>query len=245
MKMRLDRLLVEKGLAETRTKAAALIMAGSVLVDGVPVTKAGSPVRGDADIAVKEPPRYVSRAGGKLEAALDAFGVDPAGKTAIDVGASTGGFTDVMLQRGAEKVYAVDVGRGQLHWKLRTHEKVVSLEGINVRDFSPTLVNDRCDLATFDVSFISLRLVIPPVLKVLKEGADVIALVKPQFEAGREHVGKGGILRDDRVAQEVVRDMEAFLAGLGCIVTGTIPSPVKGAKGNQEYLVHARYGEKG
>ena len=245
MKMRLDRLLVEKGLAETRTKAAALIMAGSVLVDGVPVTKAGFPVSGDADISVKEPPRYVSRAGGKLEAALDAFGVDPAGKTAIDIGASTGGFTDVMLQRGAEKVYAVDVGRGQLHWKLRTHEKVVSLEGINVRDFSPTLINDLCGLATFDVSFISLKLVIPPVLKVLEKGADIIALVKPQFEAGRGHVGKGGVLKDDRVAQEVVRDMEAFLAGLGCTVTGTIPSPVKGAKGNQEYLVHARYGEKG
>jgi 23S rRNA (cytidine1920-2'-O)/16S rRNA (cytidine1409-2'-O)-methyltransferase len=239
MKVRLDRLLVEKGLVETRSKAAALIMAGSVLIDGVPVTKAGAPVDENAPVAVKEPPRYVSRAGSKLEAALDAFGIDPAGKTAIDIGASTGGFTDVMLQRGAAKVYAVDVGRGQLHWKLRTHGKVVCLEGINVRNLDRSLIEDQCDMATFDVSFISLKLVIPPVLKVLKPDSEIIALIKPQFEAGREHIGKGGILKDDAVAQEVIRDMEAFLSGLGCTVTGTIPSPVKGAKGNQEYLVHA------
>ncbi len=241
MKMRLDRLLVEKGLAETRTKAAALIMAGSVLIDGTPVTKAGTPVSEDAKVTLKESPRYVSRAGDKLLAALDAFGVDPAGKIAIDIGASTGGFTDVMLQRGAAKVYAVDVGRGQLHWRLRTHEKVVSLEGINVRNLNPSLIGDRCDLATFDVSFISLKLVMPPVLNVLQLGADIIALIKPQFEAGREHIGKGGILKDVAIAQEVIRDMEAFITGLGCRVSGTIPSPVKGVKGNQEYLVHARF----
>ncbi|HNU74244.1 MAG: Hemolysin A [Deltaproteobacteria bacterium ADurb.BinA179] len=240
MKVRLDRLLVEKGFAETRTKAAALIMAGSVLINGAPVTKAGTLVDEDAPITVKEPPRYVSRAGSKLEAALDAFGIDPSGKIAIDVGASTGGFTDVMLQRGAVKVYAVDVGRGQLHWKLRSHGKVVSLEGVNVRNLDSSLIDDPCDLATFDVSFISLKLVIPPVLKVLRPGSDLIALIKPQFEAGREHIGKGGILKDDAVAQEVIRGIEAFLTEIGCMVTGTIPSPVRGMKGNQEYLVHAR-----
>jgi 23S rRNA (cytidine1920-2'-O)/16S rRNA (cytidine1409-2'-O)-methyltransferase len=241
MKTRLDRLLVEKGLAETRSKAAALIMAGSVLIDGTLVTKAGTLVSENVRVTLKESPRYVSRAGDKLLAALDTFGVDPAGRIAIDIGASTGGFTDVMLQRGAAKVYAVDVGRGQIHWKLRTHEKVVSLEGINVRNLDPSLIGDRCDLATFDVSFISLRLVVPPVLHVLKSGADIIALIKPQFEAGREHIGKGGILKDHAIAQEVIRDMEAFLTGLACTVSGTIPSPVKGIKGNQEYLVHARF----
>ncbi|MFY9397934.1 MAG: TlyA family RNA methyltransferase [Desulfomonilia bacterium] len=244
MKVRLDRLLVERGFAETRTKAAALVMAGSVIVDGAPVTKAGAQVDEDARISVKAQPRFVSRAGEKLEAALDTFGIGVEGKAAIDVGASTGGFTDVMLKRGAKRVYAVDVGRGQLHWKLRTDERVVSLEGVNVRNLETALIQDRCDVATFDVSFISLKLVVPPVLKVLGPGADIVALVKPQFEAGREHIGKGGILKDPLVAQEVIRDMEAFFTGIGCTVHGTIPSPLKGAKGNQEYLLYARAGRE-
>lgn len=239
MKVRLDKLLVDKGLAETRSKAAALILSGSVLVSGSPITKAGTAVEDDAPVSLKEQPRFVSRAGAKLEAALDAFGIDAAGKTVIDIGASTGGFVDVMLQRGAAKVYAVDVGRGQLHWKLRNHEKVVVLEGINARTLDPALIPDPCDIATFDVSFISLKLVIPPVLKVMRRPFCVIALIKPQFEAGKEHIGKGGILKDQEAAQEVIRNIESFLASLGLEVSGTIPSPVKGAKGNQEYLVHA------
>lgn len=241
MKMRLDRLLVERGFVETRSKALGLIMTGRVLVRGAPVTKAGTPVEEDADISLKESPKYVSRAGGKLEAALDAFDIDVSGKIVIDIGASTGGFVDLMLQRGALKVYAVDVGHGQLDWKLRSDKRVINLEGINARSLDPGLIHDLCDIATFDVSFISLKLVIPPVLKVLKPFSDIIALIKPQFEAGKEHVGKGGIMKDLHVAQEIIHDMEEFLLSLNCEVLGTIPSPVKGMKGNQEYLVHASY----
>lgn len=241
MKMRLDNLLVEKGLVETRSKAAALILTGRVLIKGVPVTKAGTPIEENAEILVKSLPKYVSRAGAKLEAALDAFDIDPADKIVIDIGASTGGFIDAMLQRGAAKVYAVDVGHGQLHWKLRTHARVVNLEGINARMLDPALIQDLCDIATFDVSFISLKLVIPPVLKVMKSPSHIIALIKPQFEAGKEHISKGGLMKDDRIAREVIHDIEEFLKGLNCEVSGTIPSPVKGTKGNQEYLVHAVY----
>ncbi|HNY66832.1 MAG TPA: TlyA family RNA methyltransferase [Deltaproteobacteria bacterium] len=241
MKTRLDSLLVARGLAETRSKAAALIMAGQVLVNGVPVTKAGTAVQSDAEILVKELPKHVSRAGGKLEAALDAFGIDVAGMTVIDIGASTGGFVDEVLQRGAVRVYAVDVGHGQLHWKLRNDPRVVNLEGVNARTLDPALIPDPCDLATFDVSFISLKLVIPPVLKVLRSGSHIVALVKPQFEAGREHVGKGGLMKDLQIAQDIIHDMKEFLMALNCGVSGSIPSPVKGVKGNQEYLVHAVY----
>lgn len=241
MKIRLDNLLVEKGFVETRSKAAALVLSGRVLIKGVPVTKAGTPVEESADIQIKSLPKYVSRAGDKMEAALDAFGMDPAGKTVIDIGASTGGFVDIMLQRGASKVYAVDVDHGQLHWKLRSHASVVTLEGVNARTLDPALIKDPCDIATFDVSFISLKLVIPPVLKVLKVPSHIIALIKPQFEAGREHIKKGGLMNNIDVAEEIIHDMEEFLTNLNCEVSGTIPSPVKGTKGNQEYLVHALY----
>lgn len=241
MKMRLDNLLVEKGLVETRSKAAALIITGRVLIKGVPVTKAGTPIEEDTEILVKSFPKYVSRAGGKLEAAIDAFNVDPAGMIVIDIGASTGGFIDLMLQKGAAKVYAVDVGHGQLHWKLHSNPQVVNLEGINARTLDPSLIHDPCDIATFDVSFISLKLVIPPALKVMKDSSHIIALIKPQFEAGKEHISKGGLMKDDSVAREVIHDIEEFLKGLNCEVSGTIPSPVKGTKGNQEYLVHAIY----
>jgi 23S rRNA (cytidine1920-2'-O)/16S rRNA (cytidine1409-2'-O)-methyltransferase len=241
MKMRLDRLLVERGFVETRSKAAGLILSGRVLIGGKPVTKAGTPVDEDADVSLKESPKYVSRAGGKLEAAFEAFGVDVSGKIVIDIGASTGGFIDLMLQRGAVKAYAVDVGHGQLDWRLRSDERVVNLEGVNARTLDPGLIRDLCDIATFDVSFISLKLVIPPVLKVLKPSSDIVALIKPQFEAGKKHVGKGGLMKDLHIAQEIIHDMEKFLVALNCEVTGTIPSPVKGTKGNQEYLVHASY----
>ena len=241
MKKRLDSLLVERGFAQTRSRAEALIMAGQVLVKGTPVTKAGTAVAEDAEILVKESPKHVSRAGGKLEAALDAFAVDLKDTVVIDIGASTGGFVDEMLQRGAAKVYAVDVGHGQLHWKLRNDPRVVNLEGVNARNLDPALIPEPCDVATFDVSFISLKLVIPPVLKVLKNGAHIIALVKPQFEAGREHIRKGGLMKDLQIAHNIIHDMKEFLMALGCGVSGSIPSPVKGVKGNQEYLVHAVY----
>lgn len=239
MKVRLDKLLMDRGLAETRSKALALVMSGSVSVNGRVVTKAGSDVNGDADVAVKQTMPYVGRGALKLEAALDAFAVDPAGKVAVDIGASTGGFTDLMLKRGAERVYALDVGHGQLHYRLRHDHRVINLEGVNVRYLDPQLIPEACDIATCDVSFISLKLIIPPLLKVLKPSADLIVLVKPQFEAGRNAVKKG-IVRDANALEEVLRDMEMFMSSLDLAVSGAIPSPIKGAKGNQEYLMHAR-----
>jgi len=239
MKVRLDKLLMDRGLAETRSKALALVMSGSVSVDGRVVTKAGSDVRGDAAIALREVMPYVGRGALKLEAALDTFEVDPSGKVAVDVGASTGGFTDLMLARGALKVYALDVGHGQLHYRLRQDPRVINLEGVNVRYLDPALIPEACDIATCDVSFISLKLIIPPLLKVMKPAADLIALIKPQFEAGRNAVKKG-IVRDATALEEVLRDMEVFMRSLELAVSGVIPSPIKGAKGNQEYLMHAR-----
>jgi len=239
MKVRLDKLLMDRGLAETRSKALALVMSGSVSVDGRVVTKAGSDVSDDAAIALKELMPYVGRGALKLQAALDAFAVDPAGKVAVDVGASTGGFTDLMLKRGAVRVYALDVGHGQLHYRLRHDPRVISLEGVNVRYLDPALIPEACDIATCDVSFISLKLIIPPLLKVLKPAAELIALIKPQFEAGRNAVKKG-IVRDAAAIEEVLKDMEVFMRSLDLAVTGALPSPIKGAKGNQEYLMHAR-----
>lgn len=237
MKIRLDRLLMERGLAETRSKALGLLMSGSITVNGTVITKPGTAVPDEAVIAVKQAMPYVSRGGLKLAAALDAFGIVPAGKVAIDCGASTGGFTDCMLQRGAARVYALDVGHGQLHYRLRDDPRVVNIEGLNIRTLDPAAIPEACDLATFDCSFISLKLVVPPVLPVLKPEARIVALVKPQFEAGRERVRKG-IVKDATVITEVLADMEAFMHGIGLAVQGVIPSPIKGAKGNQEYLMH-------
>ncbi|MCD6570436.1 MAG: TlyA family RNA methyltransferase [Deltaproteobacteria bacterium] len=241
MKVRLDKLLVEKEMADTRSKAVALIMAGDVIVNGRVITKAGTPVDSESSITLKETFPYVGRAALKLEAALDFFKVNPKGKIAIDIGASTGGFVDILLKRGAKRVYAVDVGHSQLHWKLRNHRKVVNLEGINARTLDKTLIPELCDIATFDVSFISLKLVIPPVLEVLRSNSDIIALIKPQFEAGREHVKRGGIVKDEGVILEAISDIKSFLINKGLYVSGVIPSPIKGAKGNQEYLMHAVY----
>ena len=237
--MRLDKLLVEKGLAETRSKALGLIMAGQVLVDGKAVTKAGTTIEYESPVSIKPYNTFVGRGALKLRAALDAFSVDVKGMVVLDVGSSTGGFTDVMLKRGAKKVYAVDVGHGQLHWRLRTDQRVVCLEGVNARMIGREHIPEPCDMATFDVSFISLKLVIPPVLDLLKGEAHIIALIKPQFEAGRLQVGKGGVIRDLQLHEAIVRDLTAFLEGLALQVSGVIPSPVKGAKGNQEYLIHA------
>lgn len=239
MKTRLDKVLVDRGLAETRTKALALIMAGQVLVDGKAVTKAGTPVLVGSDITLKPHSEFVGRGALKLEAALDAFTIDVQDKTAIDVGSSTGGFTEVLLKRGARRVYAVDVGHGQLHWRLRNDPRVMCREGVNARMITREHVPEPCDVAVFDVSFISLRLVIPPVLALLKEQASLVALIKPQFEAGRNQVGRGGIVRDPAVHESVVADMLGFFQDLELIPSGVIPSPVKGARGNQEYLIHA------
>jgi 23S rRNA (cytidine1920-2'-O)/16S rRNA (cytidine1409-2'-O)-methyltransferase len=239
MKVRLDKLLVDKGLVETRSKALGLIMAGQVLVDGQPVTKAGSPIDDGSPISIKAGNAFVSRGALKLEAALDAFSLDVQGMIALDIGSSTGGFTELMLKRGAQKVYAVDVGHGQLHWRLRKDPRVICLEGINARMISREQVSEPCDMATFDVSFISLRLVVPPVLDLLKDNAHLIALIKPQFEAGREQVGKGGVIRDPAIHESVITGISSFLTELALDVDGVIPSPVKGAKGNQEYLIHA------
>jgi 23S rRNA (cytidine1920-2'-O)/16S rRNA (cytidine1409-2'-O)-methyltransferase len=242
MKMRLDKVLVEKGYAETRSKALGLIMAGHILVDGKPVTKAGASIGDAAEISLKPLMPYVSRGALKLEAALDAFEVDVKGMTAIDVGSSTGGFTELMIKRGAEKVYAVDVGHGQLHWRLRTDPRVICLEGINARLLEKDQIPEQCDIATFDVSFISLKLVIPPVMEILKDNAGIIALIKPQFEAGKSLVGKGGIVKDQAVIDGVISDISSFLTDIPLKVRGVIPSPIKGAKGNQEYLIYALKG---
>ncbi|HDP26407.1 MAG TPA: TlyA family RNA methyltransferase [Deltaproteobacteria bacterium] len=239
MKVRLDTLLVEKGYAETRSKALALVMAGSVLINGKPVTKAGTSIDVTSEITLKQPMPYVSRAGLKLEAALDTFQVNVLDRVGIDIGASTGGFTDVMIKRGIAKVYAVDVGHGQLHWSLRNHERVITLEKVNARMLDSSLIPEKCDIATFDVSFISLKLVISPVMKVLKPSADIIALIKPQFEAGRHEVKKGGIIRDSRVVEAVLTDIQDFFSSSRLAVSGVIPSPIRGSKGNQEYLIHA------
>lgn len=239
MRERLDKMLVDRGLAETRAKALGLIMAGQVLVNGKAVTKAGTAVGADSAITIAPHSEFVGRGALKLEAAIEAFNVDVQDVTAIDVGSSTGGFTEVLLKHGAKKVYAVDVGHGQLHWRLRNDPRIICLEGINARFITRGHVPEPCDMAVFDVSFISLKLVIPPVLELLKEHACLIALVKPQFEAGRQEVGRGGIVKDPAVHDSVVTGMLAFFQENSLAVSGVIPSPVKGARGNQEYLIHA------
>jgi 23S rRNA (cytidine1920-2'-O)/16S rRNA (cytidine1409-2'-O)-methyltransferase len=238
---RLDVLLVERGLVDTRARAKAVIMAGSVFVAGERVDKAGAVVRDDAEIIFKgETLRYVSRGGLKLEAALDAFGVDVAGMTAVDLGSSTGGFTDCLLQRGAVKVYAIDAGRGQLDWKLRNDPRVVSMEKFNARYLKPEDIDGApVGIAIIDVSFISLTKIIPPAAGVLAPGGVLIALIKPQFEVGKGEVGKGGIVRDEAKRKEVVDKITAFVSGFGLDVKGVIESPITGADGNVEYLICA------
>jgi len=234
-RMRLDSLLVERGLVDTREKAKRMIMAGLVLVAGHPATKPGTNVRPDVLVELKGRLPYVSRGGFKLEAALDAFEIDPAGVVAADIGASTGGFTDCLLQRGAGKVYAIDVGYGQLAWAMRQDERVVAMERINIRylDKLPELV----DLVTIDVSFISLRLVVPVAVRLLKPEGLIVALIKPQFEAGREQVGKGGVIRDPAVHHQVLCDMLQWGRDNALNAFGLIPSPIRGPAGNVEFLV--------
>ncbi|MCY3832481.1 MAG: TlyA family RNA methyltransferase [Chloroflexi bacterium] len=235
---RLDLLLVCRKLAPSRSKAAAMIMAGEVTVDSRLVDKPGASVHKDADIKLKEKPRYASRGGLKLEAALKAFALDPTSKVCADIGASTGGFTDCLLQHGAAKVFAIDVGRGLMDYRLRQDDRVELRENTNARYLKS--LGEPIDIAVIDVSFISLRLILPAVARILGRPADLIALVKPQFEAGRDHVGKGGIVRDLSVHKQVLKDVAAFAESLPFSVKGLIRSPITGAKGNVEYLLWLR-----
>ena len=242
--VRLDTLLVERGLAASRERARALILAGSVRVNGQPASKAGTPVPLDADVAVAtaEHP-YVGRGGLKLAHALDAFGVAVTGRTALDIGASTGGFTDVLLQRGAARVVALDVGHGQLDWKIRSDPRVDVLERVNARTLTDTALppgRAPFDIVTIDVSFISLRHILPVVPPLTRHDADVIALVKPQFEAGRTEVGKGGIVRDPAVHARVLDEITAAADALGLGRAGSTESPIAGMEGNREFLLHLR-----
>ena len=239
-KTRLDRLLFERGLAESREKAQAVIFAGQVLVNGQKQDKAGALVPEDADLRILgETLRYVSRGGLKLEAALKEFHVVVEGKTALDVGASTGGFTDCLLQHGCKKVYAVDVGYGQLAWKLRQDPRIVVIERTNIRQMVSSLISEKIDLVVIDVSFISLEKVIPPAMQFLAVNAELIALIKPQFEVGKEQVGKGGIVRDEAARNAAVDRITGFVREQGFDVTGVIPSPITGQDGNVEFLMHA------
>lgn len=236
-KERLDVLLVSRGLVESREQARRLIMAGDVLVDDQVSDKPGRTVATDADVRVRRPLPYVSRGGVKLAAALDAFAVEVTGLTALDVGASTGGFTDCLLQHGADRVYAVDVGYGQLAWKLRSDPRVVVLERTNIRHLTHLPDHALADLAVIDASFISLALVLPPTLNLLTSDAFVLALIKPQFEAGQADVGKGGVVRDHKVHARVLEETCALADALALRVTGLIASPLLGPAGNVEFLI--------
>jgi len=241
---RIDVELVSRGLAPSREQARAAVLAGRVTVDGSPVVKAGAPVREDALIELAEGPRYVSRGGVKLAGALEAFGIDPAGRVALDVGASTGGFTDCMLQRGAARVAALDVGYGQLAWSLRNDPRVLVLERTNIRSADPAVLGGPFDLVTIDVSFIGLAKVLPHLASVTTPGADVMALVKPQFEAGKGRVGKKGVVRDPLVHRDVLASVIGAAADLGWVARGLTWSPITGPEGNIEFWLRlARSGE--
>jgi 23S rRNA (cytidine1920-2'-O)/16S rRNA (cytidine1409-2'-O)-methyltransferase len=239
-KERLDVVLAARGLAETRSVAQRLILAGRVRVDGQEVIQPGRLVTPEHTVEVTEPPRYVSRGGEKLEAALDRFGVDPQGWTCADTGSSTGGFTDCLLQRGAARVYAIDVGKGILDWKLRSDPRIVVMEKTNARFVSA--LPEPIALATLDVSFISLRLLFPVVRGWLAPRGQVVALIKPQFEAGRGQVGKGGVVRDPAVHRRVLSEVLAAAEGAGFAAAGLIDSPLKGPAGNIEFLAHLLLG---
>nr|WP_122013535.1 TlyA family RNA methyltransferase [Maliibacterium massiliense] len=238
-KQRLDTRMVALGLAESRQKAQAILMTGAVCVNGQPCTKPAAQV-GDADqITVTEHLRYVSRGGLKLERALEVFPIDLAGRVALDIGASTGGFTDCMLQNGAAHVYAVDVGYGQLDWKLRSDARVSVLERTNARYITPDLFEGPPTFGSIDASFISLKLLLPPLRDCLGEAGEIVALIKPQFEAGRAQVGKKGVVRDAAVHQQVIEEMLAFARGpLGMHVMGLDHSPITGPQGNIEFLLY-------
>ena len=239
MKERIDKLLVERGFAESRNRAQAMVMAGQVLAENQRVDKPSQLVEAGAEIRIKgESLKYVSRGGLKLEAALSQFKIDPRGKNCIDVGASTGGFTDCLLQYGAERVWAVDVGHNQLAWRVRQDARVEVIEGLNARNLNEIAFPVKFDLATVDVSFISLTKILPAIVKVLTDGADCIALIKPQFEVGKGEVGKGGIVGDPLKHRRVLTEIVDSVYQIGLSPVGLIESPILGAEGNREFLIH-------
>jgi 23S rRNA (cytidine1920-2'-O)/16S rRNA (cytidine1409-2'-O)-methyltransferase len=240
-KERLDKLLVEKGMVQSRERARALIMEGRVIVDGKALEKPGSLVKMDVHLQIQgEDLPYVSRGGLKLEAALKAFSVDPEGKVVIDVGASTGGFTDCVLQKGAKKVYAIDVGYGQLAWKLQKEPRVINLERRNIRYLRREEIPEEADLILVDTSFISIEKFLSHLLGFLKEGGDLLCLIKPQFEVGKGEVGKGGVVKDSKLHQKVVDRISQFSRELGLTVRGIIESPLLGPKGNKEFFIRLK-----
>ena len=241
-KQRLDRLLVAKGIAPSRQRAQAMILAGKVLVNSRPVDKAGFLVGLDDALELKGTDiPYVSRGGLKLAGALNTLGVNPAGFVCLDVGASTGGFTDCLLQNGAARVYAVDVGYGQLAWKLRQDPRVVVFERTNIRHMAAEAIGEPVDLATIDVAFISLKIVVPAITAFLKDGAHILALIKPQFEVGKDQVGKGGVVRDADLHAQVIRSLSSFFVELGFFSETVTPSPIRGPKGNREFFILLRH----
>jgi len=240
MKVRLDVMLAERGLAESREKAQALVLAGEVLVNGVKATKPGQSVPAGADLQVLQRPLYVGRGGLKLEAAIDRFNIQVAGRICLDIGSSTGGFTDCLLQRGAARVHTVDVGAGQLDWKLRTDSRVVLHERLNARYLRYEDIGEPIDLAVCDVSFISVTLILPALGPLLQPSAEMVILIKPQFEVGREQVGKGGIVRDPELHRSSCERVESAVRQMS-YKTDIIESPILGAEGNKEFLLYARH----
>lgn len=240
-KERIDRLLLEKGLTASREKAKALVMAGQVVVDDKRIDKAGEMVSIDSNIRIKgEVMPYVSRGGLKLERALDHFTIDVKGKVAVDVGASTGGFTDCLLQRGIKKVYSIDVGYGQMALKVKDDPRVISIERMNIREIKPDTIPEKVGLIVVDVSFISLTKVLPHLIPLMKDTSEIIALIKPQFEVGKGEVGKGGIVKDESKIEKAIEDISNFAKGSNLEVVGVVESPILGAKGNREFLTYLK-----
>ncbi len=244
-KSRLDCIIVENGSVKSRQRAKAIIMAGKVLVNGIPVDKPGTLIAENADILVKQDNNpYVSRGGLKLDHAIKTIPVDVNGLVCLDIGASTGGFTDCLLQFGASKVYAVDVGYGQFDWTLRQNKNVIVIERTNIRYMPYDVLGEQVDLIVADTSFISLKVVIPSVEKFMKEGTKILALIKPQFEAGKGNVGKGGVVKDPEVRRKVIEDIKLFFTQRGYRINEVVPSPILGPKGNEEYIISLKYREK-
>jgi 23S rRNA (cytidine1920-2'-O)/16S rRNA (cytidine1409-2'-O)-methyltransferase len=243
-KIRLDRLLVEKGLASSQEKARALIYAGMVRVDQLPALKPGKTIDPELPLEVKQAEHpYVGRGGVKLDKALADFRIDVQGKTALDIGASTGGFTHCLLLRGIKQVYAIDVGYGQLAWEIRQDPRVKVMERKNVRFLTLSDIGEKVDLMVVDTSFISLTLVIPPLIPILKDQGEIVALIKPQFEVGKGKVGKGGVVRNEEDQKTVIEGLGLFFQKIGLSVLGTIESPIQGAKGNREFFIHLKKGD--
>ncbi|SDU63007.1 TlyA family RNA methyltransferase [Desulfobacula phenolica] len=243
-KTRLDLFIVEKELVKSRQRAKALIMAGKVFVNDMPVDKPGSLIADDAKVIVKQDDNpFVSRGGLKLEKALKTIPVSVKNLTCLDIGASTGGFTDCLLQHGAGKVYAVDVGYGQFDWSLRQNKRVVVIERTNIRHMPFEVINEKVDVVVADTSFISLKVVIPSAEKFMKKDTMVLALIKPQFEAGRQNVGKGGVVKDPEVRKQVIKDLKVFFKEKGYQINQVVPSPISGPKGNKEYIISLTFKE--